>query len=120
AEGDDAGDEWLDGLRHEGLQHVALDRQPQSRKTRNTRGAAGDRHPNLVGAKGAAGSFHADDARTFAQEPRHLAILDDVDAEVACGARVTPHHRVVACGATAPLQETAVDWKARILVIEKR
>ena len=58
--------------------------------------------------------------RRFANEAGHLAVLDDVDAEIARRARIAPHHRVVARGAAAPLQQAAADREARVVEIEER
>jgi hypothetical protein len=44
--------------------------------------------------------------------------LDGIDAQIACRAREAPSDRIVAHRAAAPLQQTALDRKARILEIE--
>ena len=46
-------------------------------------------------------------APSVAADPRHLAVLDDVDAERIGAARIAPRDRVVARNAAAPLQRAA-------------
>src|SRR5439155_13086600 len=48
AERDYAIDCRLDAFRHEGLQHMAFDRQPKARERRNARGIARDREADLL------------------------------------------------------------------------
>ena len=59
----------------------------------------------------------AADAPALHDEARHLAVLDDVDAERVGGARIAPGHGVVARRAGPPLQERATDGEARLLGI---
>jgi hypothetical protein len=52
-------------------------------------------------------------------DARHFAALDDVDATAVGAARIAPGHRIVAHCAAAPLQEAALDGKARIVIVEE-
>ena len=99
AEGDDVVDQRLDALRHEGLQHVALDRQPQPRERRHARGVAGAGEPDLAGAHEALARIDADDAPALDADARHLAVLHDVDAALARRPAHSPRppHRAAPC-----------------------
>ena len=58
----------------------------------------------------------------FAQEPGHLTLLDDVDAEAVGGTGVTPSHSVVTGGAGAGLEDGALYGKAgpvRVVKVRK-
>ena len=59
AERDDVIDERLDALGHEGLQHVAFDRQPKAGHGGEPRAVAGDGERDLVGADDAARGLDA-------------------------------------------------------------
>ncbi len=60
----------------------------------------------------------AGDAPVGAPKARHLGVLDDVDAEPVGSARIAPRHRVVTNRSAAALQETTLDRKARVVVVE--
>ena len=72
----------------------------------------GDGEADLGRANGAALCLDADDPLSVAQEARHFALLDDVDAEAVGGAGITPGDRVVAGGAGAGLEDGALHGKA--------
>ena len=65
----------------------------------------------------AATRLYARDPVAAFEKPGHLAVLDDVDSEAVGGARVAPSDGIVARGARARLEETAVDRKASVLRI---
>src|SRR5262249_34129848 len=118
AERDDVIDQGLDALGNERLQHMAFDRQPEARHGGEPRAVAGNDDADLPGADDAAGGFHADRATVLHHDPGYFAILHDVDAAVGRRARIAPDHRVVARGAAARLHQSAVYWKARVVVVE--
>ncbi len=118
-EGDDARNERLDRFRHEGLQHMALDRQPQTGACGDPRTAAGHRQANLARADDSPRGLDPDDAIAIANEAGDLAILDDVDAAVAGATCVAPDHGIVPRRAAALLQQAALDRKPRVVEIEK-
>ncbi len=105
AEGDDLVDHGLEALRHEGLQHVALDGQAQARHRRDLGGAPGAGEADLLRADEAARRLHAEHAPALDANARDLAVLDDVDAALVRRAGIAPRHGVVAHRAAAPLQQ---------------
>ena len=121
AEGDDAGDDRLQGFGDERLQYVRFDRQIDAGFRCQKRRMASDGEADLFGVDRAARRLHAGDgAGCVAQKACNLAILDDVDAQRGSGAGVTPDDGVVARRAAAPLQEAALNWEARIVEIQER
>ncbi len=100
---------------------MAFDRQPQPGHRRDARRAAGHRHADLAGADRAARCLDAGHlAVGVAREAGHLAVLDDVDAERVGRMGIAPDDGVVARRAAAPLQQAALDRKARIVEIQER
>src|SRR5690242_16047552 len=73
---------------------------------------AGDRNQRAPCMNSAAARLEAAHRISFAQESGDLAVLDDVDAEPVCGARVTPGNRIMAHRAGSRLEQPAVDRKA--------
>ena len=65
AEGDDGVDQRLHAFRHEGLQHMALDRQAQARHGGDLRRAPGAGKPDLLRADEALRGLDARRARPF-------------------------------------------------------
>ena len=122
AEGDDAGRSAASAPSDdEGLQHVALDRQPQARHRGDARGVAGDRHADLAGAD----RRRASSRRRSTRPPRSRMPVTSqfwmMSTPRALGAaRIAPGDRVVARRAAAPLQQPALDREARIVEIEER
>ena len=103
-------------LGDEGLQDVAFDRELlDAGLAHHLRGVAGDRDADLRRADRAAARDDADDAVALLQEPGHLAILDDVDAEPVGGMGEAPGDGVVARRAAARLEQPADDGKARVM-----
>ena len=79
AECDDAVDVRLDRLRHERLQHMALDRQLEPGHGGDLGGIAGRRKPELLAADEAARGFYTDDLAVRGPDAGYFAVLDDVD-----------------------------------------
>ena len=119
SECNDPGYYRLQSLRDERLQDVALDRQPQAGHRGQPRTVSSDRDCDLVRVNVAARCRDAGYAASGSHDPDDLAVLDDVDASVACGARVTPRDCVVADRAAAPLKQAALYGKPRRLEIQK-
>ena len=104
----------LHAFRHEGLQHMALDRQREPGHLRHVRSSCRRRpapacwqpmKPLVVSTP--------DDPAVVAADAGDLAILDDVDAAAVGAARIAPGDRVMAHGAAAALQQPAHDGEAR-------
>ena len=86
----------------------------------DARGVAGDGQADLLRADRAARGLDARDPAGLADESRHFAVLNDVDAAVARRARITPDDRVMTRRAAPALQQSALDRKPRIVEIEER
>ena len=110
---DDAVEDRLDRLGNERLQGVALDRQAEAGHAGEHARMSGDDDADLLRADRPARRLDACDAAARNLEGRHLAILNDVDAEAVGGARKTPGDRVMAGNARAPLQSGAEDRVAQ-------
>ncbi len=99
-ERDDVMDDGLQRLGHEGLQHVALDGKPQARHRRDMRGVPGDRDRDLAGVDPArATSRCRRPCCRLADDARHLAMLEDVDAAAGRRRARSPRrpHRAARC-----------------------
>ena len=101
--GDHGVEHGLQGLGHHGLQHVGLDGQAHVRHGREPARVSGHHDADLVGADVPAGGVDAHYPAAFAANPRHLTVLDDVDAARIGRAREAPGHRVVAGDAATRL-----------------
>ena len=119
AEGDDARDQRLQAFGDERLQHMALDRELEACERRDARGVASAGEADLARGDRAPRGLDAGDGAARDAEPRHLAVLDDVDAEPIGGARVAPGDGVMPHRAAAGLQQTAADREARVVEIEE-
>src|SRR5262249_51361738 len=73
-------------------------------------------HDDLFGRHGAPGGQYSAHAPARDIESQHFAILYDVHAERAGGARVAPHHCIVAGDTRALLQEATEHRKPRLHV----
>ena len=100
-------DHRLDRLGDQGLQRVALDRQPEPGHRREDAGVGGDDDTHLRRADGAPRGFHPGDPVCVPEDRGDLAVLDDVDAAGVGGPGQPPRHRIVAGDAAAPLQGRA-------------
>ena len=119
-EGHHARDHRLQPLGHEGLQHMAFDRQPQPRHRADLARPPRDRHPDLVRSDIAPRGLHPAHPAALDAKPGHLAVLDQIDAARVRGPRKAPGHRVVPRRPGPPLQKPAVDRKARVVEVEVR
>ncbi len=114
AEGHDGVQHRLERFRHEGLQHVAFDRQiVDAGKFHDAPGGSGDGDRDLFRPDLAAAGGDTGHRLAFAQKAGDLAMLDDVDAAPVGGARISPRDGVMAGGAGARLQQPADDGKTR-------
>src|SRR5215213_11149377 len=113
-------DERLYSFRHEGLQHVAFERQLHACHPCHLRGIACCRKSELSAFDEAPARLHAFHSASLDPNAFDLAILDDVNATAVCAARIPPCNRIMTHGAAAPLQYGAADGKARIVEIEER
>ncbi len=120
AEGHHRVDEGLQPLRHEGLEHVALDRQAQARHLRHPAGVPRRGQGELAAADEAAAGLHAfDRAVGAAADAGYLAVLDDVDAAGVRRPGEAPGHRVVAHRAPGPVPQPPPDREARVVEVEE-
>ncbi len=90
----------------------------ESGHCRDPGGMSRNRHSDLFRSDSTQRSLNASDAAILEQKSCDFAVLDDIDATVAGGAGITdgvmPHR------ASPPLQQSALDGEAGIVVIEKR
>src|SRR5690606_1270683 len=114
-EGHDRVDQRSDPLRHESLQHMAFDRQPQAGHACNPRGVASNCDADALGLEKSPRSFHPDHTPVLDAKAGDLAVLDDVDAALIRPAREAPGDGVVAHRAAAPLKQAALDGKTRVI-----
>ena len=110
----------LDGLADERLQHVALDRQLQSRHRREARGISRHRQAHRVRRDEAREVSTPLTRSAVSADAGHFAVLDDVNAVRAGAAGVTPGDRIMAHGAAAPLQEAAENRVAAVVQVHQR
>ena len=110
-----AGQHRLHRLRHQRLQRIALQRHAHAGHRHHHAGVAGRDHRDLAGGDPAARRLdRVHRAGRRAADRGHLAVLDDVDAERARGARIAPGHRVMPRHAAAALQGGTQDRMAQV------
>jgi hypothetical protein len=97
SERDHAADQRLHAFRHERLQDVPFDRQPQPRHGGDAGGIARARQSDLARADEAARCLHTSHPAVDYADVRHLAVPDNVDAPPVCCAGIAPHHGIVLC-----------------------
>src|SRR5262249_32705942 len=85
----------LYGLGHHGLQRHAGDGQRQAELAREERRATRDRYAHTGSEDRAARRLDPRDRAARDAKARHLALLDDIDAERVRGASVCPGDRIV-------------------------
>src|SRR5207245_2609113 len=93
----------------ERLQGMALQRKAHAGERSNDRSVARRDDADLLRQDSAARRAYARNGAVLAQDARHLAVLDDVDAEAVGGARITPGHRIVPRNTGAALQGGSKD-----------
>src|SRR5207248_8764316 len=112
AVGDHLVDQGLQGFSDEGLKDMGLDGKLEAGLPGEQARMPSDGKPNLARRDRALRRFHAGDPLALAQKARDLAILDDVDAVAVGRPGIAPGDSVMAGGAGAPLEQSAIDGKA--------
>ena len=97
---------------------MAFDRQRQARHRGHTRGVTGTREADFFGTDKPAFGFDAEDAAVLHAEPGDFTVLNDVDAEPVGAAGIAPSHRIMTHRAAAPLNQSALNREARIVIVE--
>src|SRR5512138_604873 len=99
---------------------MAFDRQPQAGHGGDPGRVARHGHADPLGPDMAPRRIDPGDSSVLDAESGYLAVLDDVDAALIHSPRKSPGHRVVTHSAATPLQQAALDGKARVLEVEQR
>ena len=107
----------LDRLRYQRLQRIALDRQFHARHAHHHTAMPCRHHADTAGGDMTKRGIHAGDAAAFTLQSGDRAVLDDVYAEFARGARVAPRDRIMPRIAAALLDDAA---QHRITAIRAR
>src|SRR5262249_24315925 len=117
-EGNNVVDQRLYPFRDERLHHVTLDRQAQACHGGKSGTTAGDGQPHLIGADRSSRRLNTGDVAVRNAKAGDFAVLDNIDAASIRGSCVSPHNGVMPRRAGAPLEQTAVDRKPRVVEIE--